>query len=344
MKLRILTLFLLATLAITSSCRKSGTQLNITQHDAQQIQNKVPWAKRVHGVDGSDAAHKAAANLSETNMFISVDADNIIDPTFFDMELELNHPKLAGKAISWAALNHVNGLEYGNGGLKLWPKQYVLDMRTHEAAEDADPRKQLEFCWDSNYVQMTNMYCTTYPNGSPRQAFRAGFREGVKMSLDQGGKVDPLKFKEKIWWGNYKRLITWCSVGADVENGLWAMYGARLGCQMTNLTDWDYVNVRDFKYINKLFKETVMPKFAAKFDVVDNSIIKCYKSGYSWDADLLKNEITSIGNELRKGMGIEVAELDATQSRFYKSAIIHTPRMNRLFTEEELNQLRRLNR
>jgi FKBP-type peptidyl-prolyl cis-trans isomerase len=41
MKLRILTLFLLSTLAITSSCRKSGTQLNITQHDAQQIQNYI---------------------------------------------------------------------------------------------------------------------------------------------------------------------------------------------------------------------------------------------------------------------------------------------------------------
>ena len=27
---------------------------------------KVPWAKRVHGVKGSDAAHKAAAAASET--------------------------------------------------------------------------------------------------------------------------------------------------------------------------------------------------------------------------------------------------------------------------------------
>ena len=43
----------------------------------------VPWAKRVHGVKGSDNAHKAAANLSETDRFISVDADNIIDPIFF---------------------------------------------------------------------------------------------------------------------------------------------------------------------------------------------------------------------------------------------------------------------
>ena len=39
---------------------------------------KVPWAKRVHGVEGSDAAHKACARLSETDRFITVDGDNRI--------------------------------------------------------------------------------------------------------------------------------------------------------------------------------------------------------------------------------------------------------------------------
>lgn len=31
-----------------------------------QISNMVPWAKRVDGVKGSDAAHKAAAAASDT--------------------------------------------------------------------------------------------------------------------------------------------------------------------------------------------------------------------------------------------------------------------------------------
>lgn len=304
--------------------------------------NKVPWAKRVHGVEGSDAAHKAAANLSETELFVSVDADNIVDTAFFDLELELDHPKLAGKAISWVAHNHINGLEYGNGGLKLWPKSHVLNMRTHEASDDADPRKQLEFCWDDNYIQMANQYCTTHPGGSPRQAFRAGFREGVKMTLIDGSKVAPTEVKDKIWWGNYKRLITWCSVGADIENGLWAMYGARLGCYMTNLTEWDYVRVRDFEYINKLWADIVMPEFAAVGE--SKSTAKCYKTNYAYNADMLWDGIIRLGEDLRKGMGIAVAELDEIQSKFYKSAIIHAPRMNKMFTETELNELRRLNK
>lgn len=215
-------------------------------------------------------------------------------------------------------------------------------MKTHENSDSSDKRTQIEFCWDNNYVTMTNKYCTTHPEGSPKQAFRAGFREGVKMSLDQGGKVEPLKFKETVWWGNYKRLITWCSVGADVTNGLWAMYGARLGCYMTNLTDWDYVNVRDFTYLNNLWANTVAPQFTAQLDLA--SAEKCYKTSFVWDRAKLEEEIATLGNQLRKGMGIDVAELDATQSKFYKSAIIHAPRMNTLFTEEELNELRRLNR
>ena len=306
------------------------------------LQNKVPWAKRVHGVKGSDAAHKAAANLSDTDRFISVDADNIVDANFFDMELDFDHPKLNGKAVSWAAQNYINGLEYGNGGLKCWPKQYVLDMRTHENADSEDGRNQVDFCWDGSYVQMVNQYSITYPNGSPRQAFRAGFREGVKMGLHQGEKVNPDNFKKTIWWGNYKRLITWCSVGADVENGLWSMYGTRLGCQMTNLTDWDFLNVRDFEWLNNFFAEEIMPQFATRAGPAH--VEKCYKTGYVYDTKKLWNAVTDLGTELRKGLGIEVAELDETQSKFYKAAYYNVPRMNKMFTEEELVELRRTNK
>ena len=41
--------------------------------------NKVPWAKRVHGVHGSDNAHRAVGEKSETERFILVDGDNTVD-------------------------------------------------------------------------------------------------------------------------------------------------------------------------------------------------------------------------------------------------------------------------
>ena len=46
------------------------------------LKNKVPWAKRVDGVVGFDNAHKAAAEVAETDFFISVDGDNIMDERF----------------------------------------------------------------------------------------------------------------------------------------------------------------------------------------------------------------------------------------------------------------------
>ena len=63
-------------------------------------------------------------------------------------------------------------------------------MRTHENAPENDPQAQVDFCWNIHYVQMNNIYCDVMNNG-PLQAWRAGFREGVKMGLVDGNVVDP---------------------------------------------------------------------------------------------------------------------------------------------------------
>ena len=42
------------------------------------LKRKVPWAKRVHGVYGFDAAHKACAELSDTKHFVTVDECHLV--------------------------------------------------------------------------------------------------------------------------------------------------------------------------------------------------------------------------------------------------------------------------
>jgi len=261
---------------------------------------KVPWAKRVHGVEGSDAAHKACARLADTERFITIDGDNIVRPDFVNQVLKFEELQdLSGSVISWCGHNVINGLLYGNGGIKCWPTQFVLDMKTHENADPTNPHSQVDFCWDINYIQMNGCYSDVYNNATPWQAWRAGFREGVKMSLDRGVKLpDVSKLSTDLHWKNYHRLLIWMSIGADVDNGLWAMYGARLGCQMTNLTDWDYVNVRDFTYLNNLWKTTVEPTVNN-----DNILEKC----------------TELGSMLGNDLGLPVAQvLSAEQSKFFK--------------------------
>jgi hypothetical protein len=217
---------------------------------------QVPWAKRVHGVKGSDAAHKACAELSETNRFITVDGDNTIRPEFLSQEIDFDeHRDLEKCVISWCGYNVVNGLMYGNGGLKCWPKEYVLNMKTHENADPDNPHAQVDFCWDLEYIQMNSCYSDVYNNATPQQAWRAGFREGVKMSLDQGIKPTKDDFM-KNHWKNLHRLWIWCMVGSDVKNGIYAIAGARQGLFYTMCTDWDYIQVRDFKYLNSLWEET----------------------------------------------------------------------------------------
>ena len=63
---------------------------------------------------------------------------------------------LTRKVISWAGYNSINGLMYGNGGIKCWDRDAVLDMKTHENAETDNAKAQVDFCWDLDYVQLND--------------------------------------------------------------------------------------------------------------------------------------------------------------------------------------------
>jgi hypothetical protein len=238
--------------------------------------NKVPWAKRVHGVKGSDAAHKAAAELSETDWFITVDGDNLVDPRFFDLEIEESSDV---KVYSWLGKNKLNGLLYGNGGMKLWNKDFVLKMKSHENA-DSD-KAQVDFCWETEYKQLKECYSETIITSSPFQAWRAGFREGVKMTLVDGVKVPAKEIKERVWWHNIHRLRIWSTVGMHEENGKYAILGARMGTWMANCTDWNYVDVRDFEILKNIYEQNVNHTFVEE-DAQDLGFKIKQETGLDW--------------------------------------------------------------
>jgi hypothetical protein len=256
-----------------------------------KIKNMVPWAKRVDGVKGSDAAHKAAAASSDTDRFILIDGDNIPDPSFFNQTLVLPDQEYENAVFRWRARNHVNGLMYGNGGLSSWTRDYVMNMRTHE---NTDGRNEtvVEFCFDPRYWAMHDCYSTTYPNQSPFHAWRAGFREGVKMCLNQGAKPTVQDFRQRVHQRNLDHLTIWHNVGTDVEHGMWCIAGSRMGTYMTMLTNVDYVMVQDFERLRELW------------DTVRDS-----------DPRLLANRVAE---ELGTALDLPLAMLEAEQSRFFK--------------------------
>jgi len=219
-----------------------------------RIRNMIPWAKRVDGVKGSDAAHKAAAETSDTERFILIDGDNLPDEKFFNLTLEFADESWQQAVFRWRARNHVNGLMYGNGGLSSWTREFVQTMKTHENTDGRD-ETQVEFCFDPLYWSMHDCYSTTYPNGSAKHAWRAGFREGVKMCLDKGRRPSVSEFRDRVHRRNLDHLTIWHNVGRDVEHGAWAMAGARQGTWKTMLTDWDHREVQSFDALERIWHE-----------------------------------------------------------------------------------------
>jgi len=220
-----------------------------------KIQNMIPWAVRVDGVKGSDAAHKAAADASTTDRFILIDGDNLPNERFFNLTLEFDDTS-KDAVLRWRARNYINGLMYGNGGISSWTKEFAYNMKTHEHSGGNDAT-DVEFCFDPLYWPMHDCYSTTYPNGSAFQAWRAGFREGVKMCLDRGRKPTVAEFRERVHARNLDYLTIWHNVGRDVEYGDCAILGARMGTYMTMLTDWNYREVQWFDYLEGIYNQDV---------------------------------------------------------------------------------------
>ena len=218
-----------------------------------KIRNMIPWARRVDGVKGSDAAHKAAAEASDTERFILIDGDNLPDEKFFNLTMEFADEQWENAVYRWRARNHVNGLMYGNGGLSSWTRTFVNNMRTHEAT-NGSVETEVEFCFDPLYWPMHDCYSTTYHNGSAFHAWRAGFREGVKMCLNRGSRPTIGEFRDRVQKRNLDHLTIWHNIGRDADNGIWAIAGARMGTYMTMITpQWNHRVVQDFAELERLW-------------------------------------------------------------------------------------------
>ena len=259
-----------------------------------KIRNMIPWAQRVDGIKGSDAAHKAAAAASNTERFVLIDGDNVPDEQFFNLTLAFPDQQWESAVFRWRARNHVNGLMYGNGGLSSWTRTFANRMRTHEAT-DGRAETEIEFCFDPLYWPMHDCYSTTYPMGSAFQAWRAGFREGVKMCLNQGRKPGLADFKQQVHQRNFDHLTIWHNIGRDVENGIWAIAGSRMGTYMTMLTEWDHRQVQDFDALAQIFNtvdghnpeivagrvaEDLYRQLALPMNVIDGPSSKFFKHHY----------------------------------------------------------------
>lgn len=260
---------------------------------------------RVHGVKGFHRAHAECARRSTTKRFVTVDGDNLVRSNLF--QYECDDLGMEDVVFSFKARNSVNGLEYGNGGVKIWNRDLVLSVPTHEEAGDDNT----DFCWTYRYLQIDEIMSDVNCAGSPLQAFRSGYRESVKMSLPGGKKYGSWKeAKEHFYPPNLSRLMVWASVGADSTNGDWCIFGCRLGLHDMWLAKRDVLAlIKDYDAMAGRFAE----------------VANC-NPGY---------EARALMGELNLRLGFGIADLSPEQSAWFKRVYINPKRAGLMMPDME---------
>ena len=167
---------------------------------------------RVHGVKGIHQAHIEAAKACDTPMFYIVDGDAVVVDDFkFDWQVpawQYNHVHV------WRSKNPVNGLVYGYGGIKLFPRHETINMDTS--------KPDMTTSISDKFVAMPKVSNITAFNTDPFNAWKSAFRECAKLSSKV---IDRQKSKE-----TNERLRTWCMyMIPDTPFGEDALQGAKAG-------------------------------------------------------------------------------------------------------------------
>ena len=283
----------------------------------RQIQSIIKNAKKVEGVVGFDKALKTCARSSSTDYFFVIDGDNKI------LESRLLNPFGLSSfqnqwVLSWSSLNSINGLIYGNGGLKFWPKKIALEIKSHENSwEHGD---QTDYCFLADYYLVGDYVTETIVNSTAQQAFRSGFREGVKMSL-QWGKQVPLNkenFETSLGKQNRLRLKVWCQVGADASNGYWAILGARLGLKMNVVDLFDHRMINSYSWIDDLLSAQVLAPLGITLGEQTQSL--------GFVEEKLFGKINELGKILNEHLPLHLKLLEPKESLLFKENFVNPSR------------------
>jgi hypothetical protein len=205
----------------------------------QRVLKKVPFAQRVHGVKGIFEAHKAAANLAQTDMFWVVDGDaEILDDWHFDY-----CPSIFNRDCVhvWSSRNPINELVYGYGGIKLFPRQLLLDATTWHIDMTTGLGK---------IKVMSRISNNTAFNTDEFSTWRSAFRECVKLTA---GTI-----KNQIEDESQYRLDAWTSVGIDKPFGKYAIEGAKAGVEFAKQYKNDHQmlkKINDRNWLKEKFNE-----------------------------------------------------------------------------------------
>jgi hypothetical protein len=207
----------------------------------QRVLEKAPWAKRVDDVKGIFEAHKAAAELAETDMFYVVDGDAYLtdqwqfnyQPGLFDRDC----------LYIWSSKNPVNDLVYGYGGVKLFSREKFMKakkMKDLDLATSIMPKLKV----------INKISNETRFNVDEFSTWRSAFREATKLQTNiVSGSTGSEESKV--------RLEKWKTLGVDRPYGQYSIDACE---QAIEFVDTNYskafktlVNINDRNWLEKEF-------------------------------------------------------------------------------------------
>jgi radical SAM protein with 4Fe4S-binding SPASM domain len=272
-----------------------------------RVLDKAPHAKRVDGVKGILEAHKAAAELSETDMFYVVDGDAyLVDDWQFNFQ-----PGLYDRdcVYVWHSQNPINDLTYGYGGVKLFPKNLLLEV--------TDWGTDLTTSISNKLKVLDKISNVSRFNTDEFSTWRSSFRECAKLYSNSADENDI---------DSIERLEAWMSRGNDRPFGPASIAGAQSGLEYSK-NNKDISNINDREWLQQKFNEwkenklekskksVICPVPWTHLNFEPNGLVVpcCLTSTYNYFAgDLKKQSIDEIWNsdnmkQLRKEMinGVE---------------------------------------
>jgi hypothetical protein len=190
----------------------SYNELNAEEnYDRLSSRFSAPVLKRITGVVGIHNAHIAAAKKAMTKMFWVVDGDAQVLDTF-DFSYQVPNNELDYVHV-WRSQNPVNGLVYGNGGVKLLPKKLTTNMDTS--------RIDMTTSISTLFKPMLEIANITAFNTDPFSTWRSAFRECTKLASSSIERQNDVE--------THQRLDVWCTLNDSVPFGFYAYSGALAG-------------------------------------------------------------------------------------------------------------------
>jgi hypothetical protein len=194
-----------------------------------------PRARRSDGVNGREAAYKAAAEISCTPWFFAVFAKTEVLPNFdFDFQPDRLQQR---KHYIFYSRNPLNGLEYGAMNINLYNRQLVLDTIPG-----------LDFTLSAPHAVIPVVASISRFNTDPWVTWRSSFREVLKLKLevDNGAGAEI-----------QHRLHTWCT-RAEGDNADHCLMGANDALDYYNEVGGNYEKLQlsfDWAWLKEYYFE-----------------------------------------------------------------------------------------